>query len=352
VLLLRVPPYNGNGRASVSVAAVTNPCSVPTAGRKAITAREHRARREYGGVIAFAGRFMSGLSLKSNTVSFVKGMSPKSVLRWREAAYFRRYGEFELRLVKALSQPDRDSIDVGANLGAYVHFMRRSSRLVYAFEPIPWLAEQLTQKFSSRVIVRNLALSDENGTATLRVPLVDGRPEAGLASLALPARLISDEFMQLLVPTRKLDDVYKGSTGFLKIDVEGCEQSVLDGALLTIDRCRPNILVEIEERFAQGCIDRTTRFLARVGYQGYFADHGVLKRIEDFDPASMQRSEDIAGFTAGVERTRFDGYVNNFIFIDRAKERAVVARIDSVLAKERHGALLPLRRPSVRANAG
>jgi FkbM family methyltransferase len=278
---------------------------------------------------------MSGVKLENGVRHLIRTMSPKPLRRWREASYFRRYGEFELRLVEPLCQMDCDSIDVGANLGAYVHFMRRSSRLVYAFEPVPWLAQELARKFPSRVIVRNLALSDENGVATLQVPLVNGQPEAGLASLALPARLGSGEIMQLRVPTYRLDDAYDGRVGFLKIDVEGCEQAVLDGAGCTIERCRPNILVEIEERFAQSCVDRTARFFTELGYQGYFVSNGALKGIEAFDLSSMQRSEDIVGFAAGIERTRFGGYINNFIFIDQMRQRETLAKIDAVLAREK-----------------
>jgi FkbM family methyltransferase len=278
---------------------------------------------------------MRGTQSKNGVRHLIRTMSPKPIRRWREASYFRRYGEFELRLVEPLCQADCDSIDVGANLGAYIHFMRRASRLVYAFEPVPWLAEELARKFPSRVIVRNLALSDENGVATLQVPLIDSQPEAGLASLALPPWFRSDEIMQVQVPTHRLDDAYDGRVGFLKIDVEGCEQAVLNGAQCTIERCRPNVLVEIEERFAQGCIDRTTRFFTEIGYQGYFVNHGALTRIEAFDPLSMQRNEDIAGFAAGIERTRFGGYINNFIFIDQIKQRDTLAKIDAVLARKR-----------------
>lgn len=278
---------------------------------------------------------MRGVQLENSVRHLIRTMSPKPIRRWREASYFRRYGEFELRLVEALCQADCDSIDVGANLGAYVHFMRRSSRLVYAFEPVPWLAQELARKFPSRVVVRNLALSDENGVAMLQVPLIDGQPEAGLASLALPERRSSGEIMQLRVPTYRLDDAYDGRVGFLKIDVEGCEQAVLNGACCTIERCRPNILVEIEERFAQGCIDRTTRFFTEIGYQGYFVNHGALQRIEDFDPPSMQRREDIAGFSAGIGRTHFSSYINNFIFIDQMGQGETLAKIDAVLTREK-----------------
>ena len=262
----------------------------------------------------------------------IKRFSPKPVLRWREAAYFRRYGEFELRLVRPLCEPDRDSIDVGANFGAYVHFMRRASRLVHAFEPVPWLAAQIAGKFSSRVIVHTVALSNENGTATLRVPITDGEPNYGLSSLE--QGLDADAEMDIEVATQRLDDAYQGDLGFMKIDVEGHEQAALEGGLATLDRCRPNLLVEVEERFAAGAVERTRQFLAALGYAGYFVGGGALQGIANFDATSMQRREDIVGFGAGLERTRFSSYVNNFIFIHRSAERRILPQLHALTQSE------------------
>lgn len=277
---------------------------------------------------------MQSAQLKDSMKHVVKRLSPAPLRRWREASYFRRYGEFELRLVEPLCQADRDSIDVGANLGAYVHFMRRSSRLVYAFEPVPWLAQELKRKFPSRVIVHSIALSDRNDIATLHLPLVNGQPDAGLSSFVPAEAGKKGEMMGLRVRTCRLDDAYDGDVGFIKIDVEGHERAVLDGAIGTIARCRPNILVEIEERFGGNSIDDAARFLRALGYQGYFVDRGELKDIAAFDPHWMQRAEDIAGFAPGLPRTRFASYVNNFIFIHRSKADDVLRKIAAVLAKE------------------
>jgi FkbM family methyltransferase len=258
-------------------------------------------------------------------------LSPAVLRRWREARYFRRHGEVELGLVEMLCHWDRDAIDVGAHLGAYIHFMRRAARLVYAYEPVPWLAEELRGKFPSRVIIRNLALSNANGTAVLHIPSRQGRLEPSLAKLDRPKEDGAEKWVDFRVERCRLDDHYAGEVGFLKIGVEGHEQEVLQGTRETIDRCRPNILVEIEERFAPGQVMRVRRFFAALGYRGYFLDHGVLREIESFDAASMQRPEDIAGFAAGMERARFSSYINNFIFIHRLERARVLAELDDAL---------------------
>src|SRR5262249_23752899 len=94
----------------------------------------------------------------------VRSVCPQPLLTWREARYLMTHGELELRLVKHLCRPEEDAIDVGAHEGAYIHFMRRHARRVYAFEPIPWLAERIARKFPSKVVVNTLALSHEHGT--------------------------------------------------------------------------------------------------------------------------------------------------------------------------------------------
>jgi FkbM family methyltransferase len=277
---------------------------------------------------------MQSAQLKDSVKHVVQRLSPAPLRRWREASYFRRYGEFELRLVEPLCQGNRDAIDVGANLGAYVHFMRRFSPLVYAFEPVPWLAQELRRKFPSRVVVHNIALSDRNDVATLHLPLVNGQPDAGLSSFVPAETGRAEGMMELRVRTCRLDDAYDGDAGFIKIDVEGHERAVLDGAAGTIARCQPNILVEIEERFGGSSIEDAAGFFHALGYQGYFVDHGELRDIAAFDPRQMQRAEDIAGFAPGLPRTRFASYVNNFIFIHRSKTEAVLRKIAAILAKE------------------
>ena len=89
----------------------------------------------------------------------LRTLCPQPLLNWREAQYYGKYGEVELHFLEFLCSPDRDSIDVGAAEGSYVHFMRRFSNRVYAFEPIPAVARQLSSKFGSDVVIKNMALN-------------------------------------------------------------------------------------------------------------------------------------------------------------------------------------------------
>lgn len=255
---------------------------------------------------------------------------PKPLLLWREARYFEKYGERELRLVRHLCHRERDAVDVGAHEGSYVHFMKRHARRVYAFEPIPSLAEALAWKFAPRVVVRNIALSRESGTAILRVPLIDGVPLTGLASLN-DGVAATATFAEIAVQARPLDEVFAGDAGFIKIDVEGHEEAVLDGAAKTIARCRPRLLIEIEEDRAPAAPARIHAFLRRFNYRGYFVYGRTLAAIETFDAATMQRAANIAGFRAGVPRTSFDRYCNNFLFVADEEAEPLSARIAAAL---------------------
>src|SRR5215469_11866147 len=77
----------------------------------------------------------------------LRSLLPQPLLNWREARFYGRYGEVELHLLDILCQRDADSIDVGANDGCYIYYMRRHCRHIVAFEPMPALAKALRRKF-------------------------------------------------------------------------------------------------------------------------------------------------------------------------------------------------------------
>src|SRR5436190_1335295 len=109
----------------------------------------------------------------------LRAICPQPLLNWREARFYGRYGEVELHLIEFLCRRDADAIDVGANDGSYVHYMRRHARHVVAYEPMPTLAKALRRKFPRGVTVQPIALSDTTGSIELRMPVVDGRLARG-----------------------------------------------------------------------------------------------------------------------------------------------------------------------------
>src|SRR5258708_13722273 len=99
----------------------------------------------------------------------LRALCPQPLLNWREARFYGRYGEVELHLLEYLCRRDADAIDVGANDGSYVHYMRRYDRHVIAYVPMPSLAQTLREKFPRGVTVA--AIAPSHSPATLGLPI-------------------------------------------------------------------------------------------------------------------------------------------------------------------------------------
>lgn len=224
-------------------------------------------------------------------------------LYWRIRAYRGLLkGEAELRLLRYLADPAKTSVDAGANKGVYTYFLSRYSRHVYAYEPNPKIFALLARSVKGRnVTARPSALSDVTGEAMLVVP----RRKAGYSNQLASLRpdKFTGEAMRIPVATRRLDDEDVGDPGFVKIDVEGFETNVLEGARATLARSRPTLLVEIEEVHTGRPVEDTLGAVQAMGYRGLFLDHGRLVTLARFDPVKNHRAGDPAT------------YVFNFIFL-------------------------------------
>jgi len=248
----------------------------------------------------------------------LRSLCPQALLNWREARFYGRYGEVELHLVEFLCQRDKDAIDVGANDGSYVHYLRRHARKVIAFEPMPSLADALRAKFRHDVEIRSIALSDRAGTVELHMPVVDGVTVTGCSTVSPTASATYPDHRAIEVPMATLDSSYEGDVGFIKIDVEGHEQAVLDGAVQTVRRCRPRMLVEIDERLSPGGLARAKAYFKDLDYRGYFVQAGHIEPMSLFSASVLQNPADLPDLTAPLqERQRFGRYIYNFIFLPR-----------------------------------
>lgn len=272
--------------------------------------------------------------LPAETRQALRSFLPQSLLNWREARFYGRYGEVELHLLEFLCRRDADAIDVGANDGSYVHYLRRHARRVIAFEPMPLLARALRDKFPGNdVAVEQVALSDHEGTVELHMPVVDGVVVTGCSTISTGASGTYPASRAIEVPMDRLDAVYKGRVGFIKIDVEGHEQAVLDGAVQTIRRCRPRMLVEVDDRLSPGGLARARAYFDRLGYTGHFVRQGKLEPIGAFSIEEMQRPDKLPDLTAPLTaRKRFGSYIYNFIFLPADEPASTMDRISARLA--------------------
>jgi FkbM family methyltransferase len=260
----------------------------------------------------------------------VREVVPPSVVLWRQALYARKYGERELDLISCLCDPNRTSVDIGANEGLYCNRMRALSRKTHAFEAVKSLADELRWKFGQSVTVHHLAVSSRSGRGSLKIPVVGGMGLTGLSTLSPTALDASAEIEVEDVDLCRLDDVPLGDVGFIKIDVEGHEGAVLEGATATIERCRPNILVEAEERHSPGTIAAVGAFFAARRSSGVFVRHDELRPFHEFDLATMQNPRDFPEI-GSVSHRGSHNYVNNFIFLPNERAETTRGQIKRLL---------------------
>ncbi len=149
--------------------------------------------------------------------------------------------EFQAVCARALG-PGATGIDVGANIGATALIMAAfagTAGRVIAVEPGPQsfalLQRNLALNDASTVTVLNCAVSAEPGRMTFCENSAFGHLAPGAEGLQVDVKTL-DQIVERLGLTR-LD--------LLKIDTEGFEPQVLEGARATLERFRPVIYLEL-----------------------------------------------------------------------------------------------------------
>jgi FkbM family methyltransferase len=167
----------------------------------------------------------------------------------------------ELRQLVGTEWNPSSIIDVGGNLGQSGLAMSRifKSENLFIFEPNPPMARQCRRlQFESikNVQVFEVGLSKMESFVELFTPSYNRVTFFGLASLSeeqsisllRPESIWGYDENKLRVDRTKIElrtlDSFGFNTQFIKIDVEGAEVDVIDGALETIKKCKPIILVE------------------------------------------------------------------------------------------------------------
>lgn len=185
--------------------------------------------------------------------------------------------EPEVRLLGELLAGDRGrvALDVGANLGIYTYALHQIGMVVHAFEPQPSCCAVVKAWATDKagISVHNKGAGSSPGELLLHIPIIDGAPVPTRASF----RELEGETVELHVPVVDLDSVPVADVAFIKIDVEGFELQVLQGARRLLEKYRPLLLVEIDrKRYDQASFGSIIGLLRELGYRAHAYDELTL----------------------------------------------------------------------------
>lgn len=169
------------------------------------------------------------------------------------------------------------------------------------------------------VRVEQVALYNEVGSVELITSAIDADAALGSSSSLRRDSASYATCHAAKVPMAPLDSVYRGHAGFIKIDVADRERAILDGAVHTIRRCRPRLLVRIDDQGPEGALAFTCAYFNRLGYTGHFMHQGRLEPMASFCRERTQRA------AAGAP-------VYNFIFLPPDEPISTIRRISDRLA--------------------
>lgn len=245
------------------------------------------------------------IGLKAVLRDLLPGRAQVPVKYWYDRA--RGYLEDEMVLLDGLVSSGDRVIDVGGNRGVYAYRLRQLGAVVEVFEPNPTCLAVLEDWAAATpgVALHPVALSSQSGSAKLHIPV----DEFGVEHDA-SASVEHDGFAKTRdqpITLRTLDSYAFRDVTLIKIDVEGHEYSVVEGALETIAESNPALLVEIEQRHLTRPISEIFKAVCQLGYSAYFLADGALNPIDQFDP---ERDQQAGHFGQSGAR-----YINNFIFL-------------------------------------
>ena len=152
-------------------------------------------------------------------------------------------------------EPGSTVIDVGAYIGTHSMLMGRlagEAGKVYAFEPQRKVYRELVQNIALNgmediVVPLRFALGNKAGVVEMDKPTVKGSAGLGLAD---SPQLLIESAVKVgtggdRAEMRPLDDFGFTNVSLIKIDVEGLENQVLEGAARTLAESRPVVTLEI-----------------------------------------------------------------------------------------------------------
>jgi FkbM family methyltransferase len=161
--------------------------------------------------------------------------------------------EMALRYVKQF----RLALDCGGHIGLWSRVLATRFDRVEAFEPLPLHRECFALNVTAEnVVLHGCALGAKEGEIRITTD----------SAHSMASHVAEDG--ETVVPMLTLDSFGFEDVDFIKIDVEGYEREVFYGAVDTLQRCKPTLIIEQKPKQGSrygGGDQSALRFLERLG---------------------------------------------------------------------------------------
>ena len=145
-------------------------------------------------------------------------------------------------------KPEYNCLDIGANFGYHTVTMGMLANLtgaVFSFEPMKIFSELINKNLElnniHNVIVYNNAVGNEQREVFIQVPCTESKELVNHGDSSISNRQIGQSVEMITIDLLSLPKI-----NFVKLDVQGSEILVLEGARQTIAKDKPVMIVEIE----------------------------------------------------------------------------------------------------------
>ncbi len=208
--------------------------------------------------------------------------------------------EKELTIIDRFSDKSKNAVDIGVYRGVYSLKLSQNFNQIHAFEPNPLLFPYLNnnlKKIIKNINLYNLALSDKSGETELKLPVrsdsifkdnIEELYQLGAASIHPENEF--ENFEKVHVKVDKLDNILIKNIGFIKIDVEGHELEVIEGARETIVKDKPILLIEIEKRHSKRPVEETIIKVNKLKYDCFFVKDKKLIPVKKLDNKNLENN--------------------------------------------------------------
>lgn len=212
--------------------------------------------------------------------------------------------DFAFRVLQDIENPI--VIDVGANIGTYAtwlaHFLEKKNGKIYCFEPQREVFQILCGNFAINNLFNAYAYEMALGSEEKFIDIneVDYNQTGSFGAFTLTNATLPEGRITKLPTTQRIkmttldkfvQDYQLPKVDFIKIDAEGLDIEVMEGAKNVINTFKPDLYVEFLNLGSTGAEDsseegrdRLITYLTSLGYKGMIVGHDIFATCRDILP--------------------------------------------------------------------